>query len=151
MDKSHWLAAWLLHAMRFKILGNHPRWKIANKCLNVREPVNVAERNEDGPFPFTTALWIVSLGERVNHNYDRKKKQNTSGWLPLETSPRFNIKLQVTEVTSFSKIFLSKYFCQILDILFEFTCIICVKKTVALMEIKIPCICLQLLFQSSPS
>ena len=35
--------------MRLKIHGSHLTFKVASKCLNVREQTEVAERNEDGP------------------------------------------------------------------------------------------------------
>ena len=41
------------------------RTKLQNKCLNVREQVEVVERNKTwSPLPSPTALWVVSVRER---------------------------------------------------------------------------------------
>ena len=38
--------------------------QITNKCLNICERVEVAERNRDNHLPFSAALWHVSVCEK---------------------------------------------------------------------------------------
>ena len=45
-DKSHRVALLLLHAMRLKIPGSDLICKVASKCLNIHEWVEVVERNK---------------------------------------------------------------------------------------------------------
>ena len=37
--------------MRLKMRGSYLKCKVANKCVNVREWVEVVEKNKDGPLP----------------------------------------------------------------------------------------------------
>ena len=55
VGKSHSVLVWYLQAMRLKIRGSHLKCKVANKCLNVRERVELVGRNKDAsPFPCCT-------------------------------------------------------------------------------------------------
>ena len=62
--KLNWVAVWKLHAMPLKSGINHPKCKVAIKCLNVLVWVEVVERNKDGPLPSPAILRIVSVYER---------------------------------------------------------------------------------------
>ena len=55
--KSRQVAVWLIQAVvQLKIRGSHLTCKVANKCLNVREGVEVEKRNKNGPLPFPAVL-----------------------------------------------------------------------------------------------
>ena len=59
--------------MRLKIQGSHLTCKVANKCQNVREQVEVVEREKDCPFlPLLPCESSVSMKEysnrRKNHH-----------------------------------------------------------------------------------
>ena len=41
-----------IQALRLKICDSHLTWKVANKCLNVREWVEVVEWNKEWSSPF---------------------------------------------------------------------------------------------------
>ena len=41
--------------------------QITNKCLNICEQVEVAERNRDNHLPFSAALWHVSVCEKTDN------------------------------------------------------------------------------------
>ena len=41
--KSHLLVAWSIQATRLKICDNHLTFAVANKCLKIREWVEVAD------------------------------------------------------------------------------------------------------------
>ena len=56
--------------MRLKIHGSHLTWKVANKCLKVRERVEEEERNEDG---FSLALLFHELSMSMKQKPYRKK------------------------------------------------------------------------------
>ena len=45
--------------MLLKIRGNHLTSKVANKCLNVLEQVEMVERNKNGPLP--SSWWPVNF------------------------------------------------------------------------------------------
>ena len=45
--------------------------KVANKCLNVRQQVEVVEWNKNGPLTSSVVLCVVSVS--VKENSDRKK------------------------------------------------------------------------------
>ena len=47
--------------MRLKICVSHLTWKVANKCLNVCERVEVEERNRNDPLPSPAVMCIVSV------------------------------------------------------------------------------------------
>ena len=59
--------------MRLKICDSHVTCKVANKCMNVRERVEVVEWNKrwSPPFPCCPCESLVSVKE----NPDRKKKR----------------------------------------------------------------------------
>ena len=42
-----------LQAVRLKIRDSHPTCKVAKKCLNVRELVELVDENKDGFLPST--------------------------------------------------------------------------------------------------
>ena len=43
-------------------------YKVANKCLNVRERVEVVKRNKkDSPLPSPAVLLIISVRSSINH------------------------------------------------------------------------------------
>ena len=54
--------------------GIHVRCKTANKCLNVREGVDMVTNNNDDPFPSSTFVQIISFCERK----PRQKKMETT-------------------------------------------------------------------------
>ena len=54
--KFHRVADWLLHTMRLQKRGSHLTCKVANKCLNVRERVEVVDRNKDAALPSPAVL-----------------------------------------------------------------------------------------------
>ena len=58
--------------MRLKICDSHLTCKVANKCLNVRERVEVVERNKLVP---SLPLLSCELSVCVKENPDRKKKK----------------------------------------------------------------------------
>ena len=47
--KSHRIRAWELQVMQLEFRGSHLTGKVANKCLNVHERVEVGERDKGGP------------------------------------------------------------------------------------------------------
>ena len=57
--------------MRLKICDSHLTCKVANKCLNVRERVEVVEWNKMVP---SLPLLSCELSVSVKKNPDRKKK-----------------------------------------------------------------------------
>ena len=50
--------------MRLKICDSHLTCKVANKCLNVRERVEVVEWKKDSPHPSPAVPSVVSVRER---------------------------------------------------------------------------------------
>ena len=58
--------------MRLKICDSHLTCKVANKCLNVRERVEVVEWNKMVP---SLPLLSCELSVSVKENPDRKKKK----------------------------------------------------------------------------
>ena len=50
--------------MRLKIRDSHLTCKVANKCQDIREHMEVVERNEDVPLLYPAVLKIVSVCER---------------------------------------------------------------------------------------
>ena len=50
--------------MQLEIYDIHLTCKVENKCLNVRERVEVIEWDKDGPLPSPIALRVVSVRER---------------------------------------------------------------------------------------
>ena len=50
--------------VRSKIRGSHLTCKVANRCLNVRERLEVVGWKKDGPLPSFAVLWIASVCER---------------------------------------------------------------------------------------
>ena len=57
--------------MRLKMRGSHLTCKVANRCLDVPEQVEVVKRNKDGSFFFSVLSRELSLS--VKENSDRKK------------------------------------------------------------------------------
>ena len=68
--KSHRVAVWQIQALRLKICDSHLKCKVANKCLNVGERVEVVECNKMVPF---LPLLSCELSASVKENPDRKK------------------------------------------------------------------------------
>ena len=69
-DKSNRVRVWYLHALRLKIEGSHLNCKTANKCLNVRERVDMVDRNKD---PFSTPLLSCEssmFAEEANKSFE---------------------------------------------------------------------------------
>ena len=60
--------------MQLEIYDIHLTCKVENKCLNVRERVEVIEWDKDGPLPSPIALWVVSVRERKP--WQKKKIKN---------------------------------------------------------------------------
>ena len=50
--------------MRLKIRDSRLTCKVANKCLDIREHMEVVERNEDVPLLYPAVIKIVSVCER---------------------------------------------------------------------------------------
>ena len=61
--------------MRLKICDSHLTCKVANKCLNVRERLEVVEWKKMVPF---LPLLSCELSVSVKENPHRKKKQKTT-------------------------------------------------------------------------
>ena len=59
-----------INAIQLKIHGSHFTCKVASISLNVRERVEVVEKNEDGPLPSPAVLWNANVHEK---NPGRKK------------------------------------------------------------------------------
>ena len=60
--KSHREAVWCLHAMRLKIRSSHLTCKVANKCLNFLDGMEVEQRDKNAPlFPCCS---VVSAKEK---------------------------------------------------------------------------------------
>ena len=59
--RSHQVAAWQTQELRLKIRDSHLKCKVAKKCLNVRERVEVVKWNKRWSPPF--------LGCPVNRQY----------------------------------------------------------------------------------
>ena len=51
--------------MQLKIRGSHLTCNVKKKHLNVRERVEVAEMNKDGPVSSPAVLWIVSVWKKI--------------------------------------------------------------------------------------
>lgn len=66
MNKSHLVTAvWKLHTLRLKIRVSHRGSETTNKCLDVREQVDVKERKKDSSLPYTGILRFASVFERI--------------------------------------------------------------------------------------
>ena len=50
--------------MRLIIRDSHLTCKVANKCVDIREHMEVVERNEDVPLFYPALIKIVSVCER---------------------------------------------------------------------------------------
>ena len=61
-----------MQALRLKICDSHLTCKVANKCLNVRERVEVVDWNKMVP---SLPLLSLELSASVKENPDRKKKE----------------------------------------------------------------------------
>ena len=55
---------WKTQALRLKIRDSHLTCKVANKCLNVREPMEVVEWNENPDRKKTNFFWKVRAFNR---------------------------------------------------------------------------------------
>ena len=73
--KSHRVAVWQIQALRLKISDSHLTCKVANKCLNVCERVEVVEWNKMVP---SLPLLSCELSVSVKENPDRKKNKKNS-------------------------------------------------------------------------
>ena len=72
-----------MQALRLKICDSHLTCKVANKCLNVRERVEVVEWNK---MVFSLPLLSCELSVSVKENPDRKKKNHKPGFSIFATS-----------------------------------------------------------------
>ena len=66
--------------MQLKICVSHLTWKVANKCLNVCERVEVEERNRNDPLPSPAVMCIVSV--RGENPLKKKREFNRSMYSP---------------------------------------------------------------------
>ena len=78
--------------MRLKICVSHLTWKVANKCLNVCERVEVEERNRNDPLPSPAVMCIVSVRGENPH---RKKGNLIGPCIPQQdVSMEFSLKIE---------------------------------------------------------
>ena len=66
--------------MQFKIPGSNLKRRVANKCLNICELVEVVKRNKYRPITFPAVLLILSVREK---SLDRQKCINVNNCLTV--------------------------------------------------------------------